>query len=194
MAVMLTPSVQAGVREALRLGAVRIGWNQPTAAPPGTPTPTLIPSLLNLTGQTTLAQAQARTSFPIRLPSYPPNLGTPQYVFLQDLDGAAVMLVWIDQTHPNRAMLGLNELSSDAYVYKIAPQVVQQTAVHGQRALWTTGPYLLQIGPVAEQHNTLRRLVTASHTLIWAEGDVTYRLETDLTLTDAVHIAESLQR
>jgi len=53
---------------------------------------------------------------------------------------------------------------------------------HGQRALWTTGPYLLQVGLVSSQHNALRRLVTASHTLIWTEGDITYRLETGVSL------------
>jgi hypothetical protein len=89
--------------------------------------------------------------------------------------------------------MALNELSSDAYVYKLAPQLVQETQVHGQRALWTTGPYLLQVGSVSDQRNALRRLVTASHTLIWTERDITYRLECDVSLEEAVRIAESLR-
>jgi hypothetical protein len=103
------------------------------------------------------------------------------------------VLVWVDPQHPDHVRMALNELSSDAYVYKLAPQLVQETQVHGQRALWTTGPYLLQIGSVSNQDNALRRLVTASHTLIWTEGDITYRLECDVSLQEAVRIAESLR-
>jgi hypothetical protein len=33
----------------------------------------------------------------------------------------------------------------------------------------------------------------AGHVLIWAEGDVTYRLETSLSMEEAVRVAESLE-
>jgi len=36
------------------------------------------------------------------------------------------------------------------------------------------------------------RLVTG-HVLVWAEGGVTYRLESDLDLEEAMRIAESLE-
>jgi hypothetical protein len=38
----------------------------------------------------------------------------------------------------------------------------------------------------------LRRMIEG-HVLIWADGPITYRLETDLSLDEAVKIAESLK-
>jgi hypothetical protein len=189
-ALLAVPQTRAAIAALLHIGSVTI---VPTAPTSGANEPTPLPSILDLAGRTTLADAQQRMPFHIRLPAYPADLGAPQYVFAQDLDGKSVVLVWVDPQHPDRVRLALNELSSDAYVYKIAPQLVQETQVHGQRALWTTGPYLLQIGSVSDQHNALRRLVTASHTLIWTEGDITYRLECDVSLEEAVRIAESLR-
>jgi hypothetical protein len=188
--LLAVPQTRAAIAAILHVGVVTI---IPTAPTPGANEPTPLPSILGLAGRTTLADAQRRTPFSIRLPTYPADLGAPQYVYLQNLDGSAVMLVWVDPQDPDRVRMALNELSSDSYVFKIAPQVVQETQVHGQRALWTTGPYLLQIGSVTDQRNALRRLVTASHTLIWTEGDITYRLESDASLEEAVRIAESLR-
>jgi len=189
-ALLAAPQTRAAIAAILQIGAVTI---IPTTLTPRADEPTPLPSILGLAGRTTLADAQRRTPFPIRQPAYPSDLGAPQYVYLQNLDGSAVMLVWVDPQHPDRVLLALNELGSDAYAYKIAPQVVQETQVHGRRALWTTGPYLLQIGSVSDQHNALRRLVAASHTLIWTEGNITYRLESDASLEEAVRIAESLR-
>jgi len=189
-ALLAVPQTRAAIAALLHIGSVTI---VPTAPTSGANEPTPLPSILDLAGRTTLADAQLRMPFHIRLPAYPADLGAPQYVFAQDMDGKAVVLVWVDPQHPDHVRMALNELSSDAYVYKIAPQLVQETQVHGQRALWTTGPYLLQIGSVSDQHNALRRLVTASHTLIWTEGSMTYRLECDVSLEEAVRIAESLR-
>jgi hypothetical protein len=189
-ALLAVPQTRAAIAAILHIGSVTI---IPSAPTPRANEPTPLPSIFDLAGRTTLDEAQQRMPFHIRLPGYPADLGAPRYVFAQDMDGKAVVLVWMDPQHPDRARMALNELSSDAYVYKLAPQLVQETQVDGQRALWTMGPYLLQIGSVANQDNALRRLVTASHTLIWTEGDVTYRLECDVSLEEAVRIAESLR-
>jgi hypothetical protein len=189
-ALLAVPQTRAAIAALLHIGSVTI---IPTAPTSGANEPTPLPSILDLAGRTTLAGAQQRMPFHIRLPAYPADLGAPQYVFAQDMDGKAVVLVWVNPQHPDHVRMALNELSSDAYVYKLAPQLVQETQVHGQRALWTTGPYLLQIGSVSDQHNALRRLAPDSHTLIWTEGDITYRLECDVSLEEAVRIAESLR-
>jgi hypothetical protein len=186
------PPVQASLRRPLCLGSVCIVWGgspHPATGGQRSPTPTPLPSVLDLAGRTTLAQARAQAGFPVRLPAYPADLGQPDYVFLQDLDGAAVLLVWVDHAHPDHVRMSLSELSSGIYAYKFATAPVAVTAVHGQKALWTTGPYMLEL-----QNGSLdtRRLVTG-HTLIWTEGAVTYRLETDLPLTETVRIAESLR-
>ena len=56
---------------------------------------TLLASILDLKGKTSLPAARARVDFPIRLPTYPPDLGSPDGVFLQDINGAVVVLVWL---------------------------------------------------------------------------------------------------
>jgi hypothetical protein len=195
--ILLTPQARAGVGTVLRIGAVRIGLAPapsatPAASPPYTgPVPTPLPSLLDLAGATTLDQARAQAGFPIRLPAYPPDLGAPRYVFLQDLNGPMVALVWVDPTHPGGVRLALFELSSNVYIYKSGATTVTETTVHGQRALWTQGPYVVQVIENGQVIYATRVLVNG-HALIWTEGSITYRLETSASLDEAVKIAESL--
>lgn len=189
--LLAAPQVRAGVAHFFHLGAVTI---LPSESPSSRgPTPTLVASVLDLDGETSLRDARSKVNFPVRLPSYPADLGQPQYVFAQDLLGNAVVLVWTEPGHPDRVRLSLHELSSDVSIQKFAPVTVQVTSVHGQRALWTDGPYVVQVksanGPVWET----RRLVATGHVLIWTEGGVTYRLETSLSLPEAIRIAESLR-
>ena len=51
------------------------------------------------------------------------------------------------------------------------------------------GPYIVE---TKSGEYVQRRLVTG-HALIWTEGNVTYRLETSLSLPEAVRVAESLR-
>jgi hypothetical protein len=71
----------------------------------------------------------------------------------------------------------------------MSPKVIQETQVNGQRAVWADGPYplIMRNGDVS-----FTRLIEG-HVLIWANGDVTYRLETDLSMEEAVKTAESLK-
>jgi hypothetical protein len=192
--LLALPPVQASLRGPLCLGAVCIvfdGAPRPaaTGSPQASSTPTPLPSVLDLAGRTTLAQARAQAKFPVRLLTYPADLGQPDYVFLQNLDGAAIVLVWVDHEHPDRVRLTLSELSSGIYVYKFTSSPVAVTTVHGQQALWTTGPYMVQV-----QDGTYdQRRFVDGHALIWSEGSMTYRLETSASLEEAVRIAESLR-
>jgi len=196
--LLLVPQARASMQTLVRIGAVRIGLVQETQAPrtapaaKNTPTSTPLASPLDLAGETTLAQAQKQAGFPIRLPTYPPDLGLPQRVFLQNLGGPVVALVWVDPAQPRSVRLALFEMTNDVYVYKSNVPVVAETTVHGQRALWTEGPYIVQVIENGQVVNDTRRLVTG-HVLIWTEGDITYRLETDRPLDEAVRIAESLK-
>jgi hypothetical protein len=69
------------------------------------------------------------------------------------------------------------------------PALVQETTVNGQRAVWAVGPYPLQF---SNGDLDFVRLIDG-HVLIWADGEVTYRLETNLDLEEAVKVAESLE-
>ena len=206
--LMAVPQVRAAVFEILRIGAVRIVPFTPTPtvtpappvfAPTGTtpvattsPSPTPLSSVLDLAGETTLAEARAKASFAVRLPTYPSDLGPPDHVFLQDFSGPVVVLVWMDRTRPNRVRMSLHELGPGTFAEKIQPPVIQETTVNGPRAVWTEGPHLLQFLRGGQVIYDARRLVEG-HTLVWTQGDVTYRLETDLPLDEAVRIAASLK-
>jgi hypothetical protein len=219
--LLAVPQVRAAVVQFLQIGAIRIFLAEPTPTmtptltpspsplPPAVvtsssisteepptatpqPTPTPLSSVLDLAGETTLAEAQAQVGFPIHLPTYPPDLGPPERVFLQDLGGPVVVLVWLDPEQPDRVRLSLHQLGPGTFGQKFEPPVVRETTVHGKPAVWTEGPYLLQFQRGGQTVYDTRRLVTG-HVLVWVEEDITYRLETDLSLEEAVQIAESLQ-
>ena len=203
--LMAVPAVRAAVFEILRIGAVHIvpATSTPTTpvvtptspGPAGTPSPSPTPlsSVLDLAGETTLAEARAQVSFPIRLPTYPSDLGMPEHVFLQDFNGPVIVLVWMDRTQPERLRMSLHELGPDTFAQKIQPPVVQETTVNGQRAVWTEGPYLLQFLRGSQKVYDAQRLIKG-HTLVWTQGTITYRLEIDLSMSEAVRIAESLSQ
>jgi hypothetical protein len=115
----------------------------------------------------------------------------PEHVFLQDLNGPVIVLVWMDRTQPERVRMSLHELGPDTFAEKLQPPVVQETAVNGQRAVWTEGPYLLQFSRGGQRVYDAQRLIKG-HTLVWMQGNITYRLEIDSSVSEAVRIAESL--
>jgi hypothetical protein len=157
-------------------------------APPVTQVPQ--PSALDqLAGETSLEQAQRLAGFEIRLPAYPPDLGVPDRVYFQPM-GPTVILVWADPGGPNPPRLSLFILGETVLLDKAEPAVLERTEVGGEEAYWAEGPYMLAIR--GERELVLRYLVQG-HVLIWAEGALTYRLESGLPLEDAVRIAESLQ-
>jgi hypothetical protein len=212
--LLSVPQVRAAVVEFLQIGVIRILLTDPTPTPIPTPTPppatpagraatpspvptaspvpTPLTSVLDLAGETTLAEAQASVDFPIRLPAYPAELGPPDRVFHQNLNGPAVILVWLEPDRPERVRLSLHQLGRGIMAEKGNPGRIEETTVNGQRAIWAEGPYMLQFRRGNQVEFDLRRLVDG-HVLIWTEDDMTYRLETDLPLAEAVRVAESLE-
>jgi len=192
-AAVAIPESRAALVGYFRVGAVRIfpGPTAPAVTPvEGTPSPTPLPrGLHDLAGQIALEEALALRDFDLRLPAYPPDLGAPNDVYYQP-EFPMLVLVWRDPDDPQRSRLGLFQVASDSvFVSKIEPEIVQETAVNGEYALWVRGPYLLQL---SNGNFALQRLVDG-HTLVWERGNWTFRLETDLPLADAVRIAESLR-
>jgi hypothetical protein len=216
--LLAVPSVRATVFEALQVGVVRILLGEPeaeqvatTATPAGGvldaastpageapedsslgPPVTQVPqpsSLDELAGETSLEEAQRLAGFEIRLPAYPPDLGAPDRVFYQPI-GPTVILVWADPGGLKRPRLSLFILGKTVLLDKAEPTVLERTEVGGELAYWAEGPYMLAIR--GERDLKLRYLVQG-HVLIWAEGGLTYRLESGLLLEEALRIAESLQ-
>jgi hypothetical protein len=189
------PAVRARVADFFQIGIVRIFPMPATATPvepQSTPLPTpVITPLLKFEGKTTLENARTKVSFPILLPAYPADLGLPDMVYYQDKAGMVVM-VWLNPADPQKVRMSLHEIGPSSVVLKkMDPQVVQETSVDGHYALWTTGPYMVEVISGDDDYGFLR--LVEGHTLIWAMEDITYRLETDLSLEEAVKIAESLR-
>ena len=214
--LMLIPPARAAILDFIQIGIVRIFRAEPTQVSPpqqefpsnpspvtATPAPTLeplIPILERLEGEQSLESAQQLVDYPILLPSYPPDLGEPDRIFVQDADGDMTILVWIDPEDPTQVLMSLHMIPPGSWaVDKMGPTLVQETTVKGQRAIWAVGPY-----PVRFSNGNLDfvRLVDG-HVLIWTDGKafapgavstgVTYRLETALDLPEAIKVAESLE-
>ena len=204
--LMLIPPVRAAVIEFIQIGVVRIFRAEPTPATPPNeefpstmlpvtatarpPSQPLIPLLERLTGEMTLDEAQQAVGYPILLPSYPEELGQPDHIFVQEAEGKMAILIWLDPQEPEHVRMSLHFIPAGSWaVDKVKPTLIQETAVNGQPAIWTVGPY-----PVRFRNNDIDfiRLIDG-HVLIWADGEITYRLETDLSLEEAIKIAESLE-
>ena len=202
--LMLIPPARAAILEFIQIGVVRIFRTEPIPlsppneeAPSGNPVPAtpaltpqrLIPILKTVAGEMTLDQAQKIVDYPILLPSYPSDLGQPDYVFVQDADGAMTILVWLDPQNPDQVLMSLHFLPSGSWaIKKVNPVVIEETSVNGQPAVWTTGPY-----PMRLENGDMQFIrMIDGHVLIWAAGNVTYRLETGLSLDEAIKIAVSL--
>ena len=220
--LMAVPPVRAAVIEVIRIGAVRVfvDENPPTALPTTAPTqarpaatptrptaptrvvavdvsptaeltpaPTATPRLAEI-GETTLEYARRRVPFPIRLPAYPKDLGRPDRVVVNDLGGAMVTLIWEDPKRPGRDRLALYALECRECVLKKQVSEARRTEVNGRPAVWTQGPHLLEmLGPGGA--NEVR--IVGENVLIWTVGRVTYRLESDLSMKEAVRVAESVR-
>ena len=206
---LIVPPVRAQILEYLQIGAIRVFTTRPTVTPtplslesetPGavgslpTALPVLsertFPSLDDLAGETTLEQARSELRFSIPLPAYPAELGPPDRVFLQDFEGKAVLLVWTTPEHPDHILLDLLILGPGTFAQKAEPEFITHTIVAGRPALWIQGQHYLHLKGNTYQNVSL---VVEGNILIWEQDGITYRLESDLSLEEAVKIAESLE-
>jgi len=209
--LLAVPGVRAAVRSWI-VGVIEIIPSAPVAsaspaptraastparsATATTPTPTVeSDALRGLVGPTSLQDARRRFPSPIRLPSYPAELGAPDRVYLQNLNGSATILVWLDPENPSRVRLSLHLLSSPAFGSKtnVPPENARETSVGGRRALWIDAPHLLEVYNDRGSRDLVLRRLVEGNVLIWEQDGVTYRLETELPLEEAIRIAESLE-
>ncbi|MBL8099208.1 MAG: hypothetical protein JNK81_08500 [Anaerolineales bacterium] len=186
------PPVRAAILEFLQIGIVRIFPQQiePTQEPISTitPAPSMIPLLDSIFGETTLDEAKQQVNYPILLPQ---NFGEPDYVFVQDAEGYMTILVWMNPIQPQSVELSLHFIPNESWaIKKMGPRVLQETMVNEYKAVWAVGPYPLILYNRYEIEFT--RLIEGN-VLIWTDGTITYRLETHLSMEEAILIAENLQ-
>lgn len=205
--LMLIPPARAAILEFIQVGVVRIFRAEPTPIVTAQPVPpvqlpviatpaltaspqSLIPLLQRMAGETTLEEVQARVTYPILLPSFPSDLGPPDHIFVQDADGPMTIMVWLDLQDPGEIQMSLHFLPPESWaIKKVEPAMIEETQVNGNYAIWAVGPY-----PVRYKNGELEftRMIDG-HVLIWEQEGITYRLETDLPLDEAIKIAESLE-
>ena len=206
--LMLIPPARAAILEFIQIGIVRIFPRtvEPTSQPVRTPTPIVTPSvsapsiaptsdllpILNrIAGKTTLANAQSLVDYPLLLPRYPADLGEPDLVYVQDAEGNMTILVWLDPRQPDKVLLSMHFIPSGSWaINKMGPTIIQQTQVNGGAAVWAEGPYPLRV--YGNEGIEFTRLIEG-HVLIWEKDRVTYRIETELSMEEAIKIAESLE-
>jgi hypothetical protein len=178
VAMAVSPEVRAAVLEFLRIGGVELNQAPPPVEP--TETDVLLPGERTVT----LDQARDAANFPIRLPDA--------------LDGPTSVSL-ADGTPPRVVTLHYDGIRIDEFEGSLAPMFQKfvhavdavPTRVHGWQGIWLPRPhpvlYLDRDGTVREESARL-----AGTTLIWEQGGLTYRVEGDLTQTQALEIAESM--
>jgi hypothetical protein len=186
------PDTREALAQLLGLRTIRIIPVTPTATT-GTPEATATLARSSQCCETTLADAETKSRFMILLPPGEP----PSRVYLQELPqfgGGAqqVILVFGDPASPR---LTLYEASDSLYGKLVSSgTVVEETTVKGERALWLSGaPHvLIYLDPNGRAQFDVERPVTAN-TLAWEVGNVTYRIESNLSKEEAIRFAESLR-
>lgn len=203
--------VAATVATAIGLGlpGLRLIFGSP---PIPTPTATVRPSgpgtglapgaTLGLGQRVELADLASRAAFAIRYPT-DPLVGPPDSAWIDPRKAGQVSLVWrarpdLPATIDPSVGLLLGQMAGhldDGFVTKIVDSgtIVERVRLGGNPAFWISGEphffyYERADGEFVEDS---RRWV--SETLVWTDGDTTYRLETALGREAAIRIAESLR-
>lgn len=192
----LSPTARRAVAGWLGLRGVRIQFT-PTPSAPTLP----LGTGLNLGQRLTLAEAQARVPFRIRVP-HVPDLGPPDAVYLRTGNFAEqVTLLWRARPGlPGAARTGVGLLLSEFrasvdrdVLDKVLPEgsTLQPVRVKGGEGFWIAGaPHEVLL--VDENGNVLPDTVRlAGNVLLWEQGDLTLRIEADITKERALGIAAS---
>ena len=194
-----------GTREAVarRLGLRGIGVEL-GGPPPSTATTTSGGRLdLGLGERVTLEEARRRVSFPVLVP-HTGGLERPDAVFVSEVvpPGGRVDLVW--RARPGLPASGFTDagLLITEFRGQTTPEFIKKVAVAGQveflevdgePAYWFSGEphfftYRDSAGAFREERTRL-----AGNTLIWQRGELTLRLEGELSKEEALRIAESMR-
>jgi len=141
-----------------------------------------------------LAEARRRVDFPVRVPTVD-GFDDPDSVFVSSVvPGGAVFLVYGPADRP-RALLTAFETRGFPFAEKsVGPgSRYLPASVAGSLGAWIEGAphqFYFRDRNGRIQPGTLR---LATNTLVWRRDGVTYRLEGELTLPQAIQVAESLR-
>lgn len=181
------PPIRAAVLQILQIGAVELSIGDGTVVPDARP---LV--LQDFPGETTLEEATDRLPFALYIPR---DFGEPDYVFvpeIRNIGAHMVVMVWVAADDPTEIELALYIFDPNVYVPKNV-EYVAETEVDGVFAVWTDHPHVIELELDSWVRDAAPVLVE-NNVLIWVRGHLTYRLEANVSMEDAVQIAESLQR
>ncbi|GIJ39958.1 hypothetical protein [Micromonospora andamanensis] len=185
--VAVLPPGRAALADAMT-GLLRFAGITISTSP--APTPTGVPSPPPAQRSAAVDEARRLVNFPVRIPA---ALGPPEQTLLTDPDETGRYRV---ATLLYRA----GALRVDTFDGRLDPVFFKQaggadarwTRVGAVDAIWIAGPhpvaYVDRDGVVRQQHARL-----AAATLIWEDAGVTYRLEGELTMAEAITIAATLE-
>jgi hypothetical protein len=189
------PQVRAAVQRIFNIGAITIFELDEaeqavletavlTATKP-IPSP-LVPSELAL--EVTAAEVRALLEpASLYLPAYPVDLPEPDHIYWVDPDyqmTPTVISIWKEEG------LALYQIGVAQFAWKGA-EIVEDTAVNGQRAAWIVGPHFFWSNDGRGQD---WQYVAGNVLIWWHEDGLTFRLEGASSLEEAVRIAESLEK
>jgi hypothetical protein len=206
--VLLTLAVLAAIAGAAGLGlpGLRIFLGPAPVSPPPSvaPSPSTMAgppgSTLPLGERVDLADLDARAGFDVRWPD-DPAIGPPDAAYIDPAVGGQVSLVWAPkpglpetfQSGVGLVMTAVRGAVDDGFFTKVVTQgtKVRPVFVDDERAYWLSGaPHFFFYETGSGQIVDPRRWV--GDALLWADGPITYRLETSLGPDRAVEIAESV--
>src|SRR5262245_13410740 len=172
----------------------------PSVAPSASATARAPGAGLGLGVQVGLDELDARAGFDVQWPD-DPAIGPPDAAYIDPSQGDQVTLVWSArpglpgtlQSDVGLLMTAFRGYVDDGFFMKVVGTgtTIRMVAVDGEQAYWLSGEphFFFYEGPKGRVEDPRRWVGDA---LLWADGPVTYRLETSLGLDRAVEIAESV--
>jgi hypothetical protein len=173
------------------------GEQEPAPLPAVTPptvdqsTPYVSLSSLKLYGETDLGTAQTKVTFPIKIPTYPADIGYPDRVYFQKHNGDVIVMVWTDPTNPDRSYIALQMMKyANTEEFKHVPDY---TDLNGVKAYWVTAPQAVEVFGADGKYTTAERHIVEGDALMWVgSDDTTYRLEAHMPRSEMLRIARSI--
>ena len=201
--LVLFPEARNAIADRLGLPGVSIRWVDEVP----TPQPSQVGAPLLLGRPVTLDEAQAAVDFPVRVPTAA-GFDAPAEIYLLDQDqGAMVSCVYppgpglpaSNQTGVGALLTQFRGEADRGLIEKGLPDNgeqethLQAVSVSGEPGFWISGTphaFFVVCDGVGECREERYRL--AGNVLLWEQDGVTLRLESALSLKDALAIAESV--
>ncbi len=194
-AVLAVPQARTAVLEWLGLRGVTI---ERVPAAPTTPaagrTLRELDAHLELGRRVTLDEARSAVRYPLVVP--PAELGRPHALYLSEAaPGGQVAFVYRDEAEVTALFTEFRAELDEGFIHKTAGPgtEIEAVTVNGEPGWWLAGePHeFVYVDPETREPRA-ETLRLATNTLLWQRGELTLRLEGDLTRDEALVIARAV--